>query len=182
MKAHRDFISIIAHHMTTMSWPSKAGALAAVGAGLVGALAAIHAFQRWRSCRCASSRSSVVTTRRRPTRSKRKLKLYHTVDSTALPGTLDEHVFPFRSSRCVWLVRELGVQDSVEIEKIDLQSQDVVGYRSVHPHATLPALKLEDGSVLLESAAICLFLADSFLDSDGQDLLPDEENAAHYYE
>jgi glutathione S-transferase len=77
----------------------------------------------------------------------------------------------------------LGIQDSVEIIKIDLQSQDVVGYRdTVHPHATLPALQLEDGSVMLESAAICLYLAESFLDPEGYDLLPDEEHSAHYYE
>jgi glutathione S-transferase len=77
----------------------------------------------------------------------------------------------------------LGIQDSVEIIKIDLQSQDVVGYRdTVHPHATLPALQLEDGSVMLESAAICFYLAESFLDAEGHDLLPDEEHSAHYYE
>ena len=105
------------------------------------------------------------------------------MDSTALPNTPNEHVFPFRSSRCVWLVSELGIQDSVEIIKIDLQSQDVLGYRdSVHPHATLPALQLKDGFVMLESAAICLYLAESFHDPEGQDLLPDEEHAAHYYE
>ena len=104
------------------------------------------------------------------------------MEGTALPNTQDEHLFPFRSSRCVWLVRELGIEDSVEFEKINLQSEDVVSYRAVHPHATLPALKLEDDSVLLESAAICLYLADSFLGPGGHDLLPDEEYKACYYE
>lgn len=156
--------------------------LAGLGAGLVGILA-INALRKFHSRPTISSRSARVNQQNKPSRSRRKLKLYHTVDSTALPNTPNEHVFPFRSSRCVWLVSELGIQDSVEIVKIDLQSQDVVGYRdSVHPHATLPALQLEDGSVLLESAAICLYLAESFLDFRGQDLLPDEEYAAHYYE
>ena len=156
---------------------------AGLGAGLVGILA-INALRKWRSRPASSLRSSRSTNPwNRPSRSQRQLKLYHTVDSTALPNTPNEHVFPFRSSRCVWLVSELGIQDSVEIVKIDLQSQDVVGYRdAVHPHATLPALLLEDGSVLLESAAICLYLAESFLDPEGQNLLPDEKHAAHYYE
>ena len=167
--------------MTTMSWVSKAAVLSGAGAGLLGVLATIHALRRWRSCRGGSSSSS-ANTRRKSLRSQRKLKLYHTVDGTALPNTQDEHLFPFRSSRCVWLVRELSVEDSVEVEKIDLQSKDVVWYRSVHPHATLPALKLEDGSSLLESAAICMYLADSFLDPEGHDLLPDEEDKAYYYE
>ena len=155
--------------------------LAGIGAGLTGVLA-ICALKKWRSINNTgcSSRSSP---RNRSSRSRRQLKLYHTVDGTALPNTPNEHVFPFRSSRCVWLVNELGIQDSVEIIKIDLQSQDAVGYRdTVHPHATLPALQLEDGSVMLESAAICLYLAESFLDPKGQDLLPDEEYSAHYYE
>lgn len=167
--------------MTTMSWVYKAAVLSGVGAGLLGALATIHTLRRWRSCRCGSS-SPPDNTRSRSLRSQRKLKLYHTVDSTALPNTKDEHLFPFRSSRCVWLVRELGIEDSVEVEKIDLQSEDVVEYRAVHPHATLPALKLEDGSVLLESAAICIYLADSFLGPEEHDLLPDEEHKAYYYE
>ena len=156
--------------------------LAGIGAGLTGILA-ICALKKWRSRTVYSSRSSRANPRNRPSRSRRQLKLHHTVDGTALPNTPNEHVFPFRSSRCVWLVSELGIQDSVEIIKIDLQSQDAVGYRdTVHPHATLPALQLEDGSVMLESAAICLYLAESFLDSKGQNLLPDGEHSAHYYE
>ena len=155
--------------------------LAGIGAGLTGVLA-ICALKKWRSINNAGC-SSRSPPQNRLSRSRRQLKLYHTVDGTALPNTPNEHVFPFRSSRCVWLVNELGIQDSVEIIKIDLQSQDAVGYRdTVHPHATLPALQLEDGSMILESAAICLYLAESFLDSKGQDLLPDEEYSAHYYE
>lgn len=51
----------------------------------------------------------------------------------------------------------------------------------VHPHGTLPALVLEDSSVLLESAAICLYLAEVFLDPDGNNLLPEPESTAEYY-
>ena len=79
-------------------------------------------------------------------------------------------------------MRELDIQDSVEILGIDLQSSDVVGYREVHPHATLPALKMEDGYVMLESAAICLYLAETFLDHEEKNLLPNDEHSANYYE
>ena len=156
--------------------------LAGIGAGLTGVLA-ICALKRWRSINSTGCSSRSSPRNRLSSRSRRQLKLYHTVDGTALPNTPNEHVFPFRSSRCVWLVSELGIQDSVEIIKIDLQSQDAVGYRdTVHPHTTLPALQLEDGSVMLESAAICLYLAETFLDPKGQNLLPDKEYSACYYE
>lgn len=153
--------------------------VAGLGAGIVGILTTMYAVRKWERYPSTPGANH----RNRRSRSRRQLKLYHTVDSTALPDTPHRHVFPFRSSRCVWLVNELGIQDSVEIVKIDLQSQDAVGYRdSVHPHATLPALRLEDGTVLLESAAICLYLAESFTDPKGQNLLPDEQYSALYYE
>jgi len=52
----------------------------------------------------------------------------------------------------------------------------------VHPHATLPALTLEDGTKLLESSAICLYLADVFSDVNTVNMLPqgDKETAAYY--
>lgn len=100
----------------------------------------------------------------------RKLKLYHS--------------FPFRSCRCAWIVNELGINSQVTFEHIKLHgsdARDLMAYRDVHPHGTLPSLALEDGSVLLESAAICLYLAECFVDSSGQDLLPAPENTAEYY-
>lgn len=173
------FFPINAHH-NVMSWTWRPlTILAGLGAGVVGVVATVHALKRWRSYYFGSVRSANI--RGKPSSSQRKLKLYHTVEGRALPNTPYEHVFPFRSSRCVWLVSELGIHDSVEIERIDLQGQDVIQYREVHPHATLPALKLEDGSVLLESSAICLYLSESFLDPENHSLLPDEKHVAQYY-
>lgn len=100
----------------------------------------------------------------------RKLKLYHS--------------FPFRSCRCAWVVNELGINCQVSFQHIKLHgsdAKDLMAYRDVHPHGTLPSLALEDGSVLLESSAICLYLAECFVDSSGQDLLPPPENTAEYY-
>jgi len=94
------------------------------------------------------------------------------------------HSYPFRSCRCAWLVNELGVSDQVTFVHTKLHgtdARDLMAYREVHPHGTLPSLVMEDDSVLLESSAICLYLAECFVDSSGEDLLPDIENAAVYY-
>lgn len=144
-------------------------ALAGIGAGALGVVMTVSAIKWWKKRKLGSTRSADMYVR--PSRKERKLKLYHS--------------FPFRSCRCAWLVNELGVNDYVEFEKVNLHgsdAQDLMRYREVHPHGTLPALKLEDGYVLLESSAICLYLAEVFLDPNEQSLLPDEEHAAHYYE
>lgn len=49
----------------------------------------------------------------------RRLKLYHS--------------FPFRSSRCAWLINELGIQDMVEVVPVSLHgpgAQDLPKYKS----------------------------------------------------
>ena len=143
--------------------------LAGAGAGALGVVATIGALKWWKSRRSGSVRPTDMYIR--PSRKERKLKLYHS--------------FPFRSSRCAWLVNELGVGDYVEFVKVKLhgsEPQDLMKYREIHPHGTLPALELEDGSVMLESGSICLYLAEVFLGPDEQTLLPNEEHAAHYYE
>lgn len=153
-----------------MSTKVAAVALAGAGAGALGTMVVIGALKWWKKRRVGSVRPS-NTPQLRPSRKERKLKLYHS--------------FPFRSLRCAWLVNELGVEDYVEFERIKLhgsEPQDLMRYREVHPHGTLPALKLEDGYVLLESGSICLYLAELFLNPDEQSLLPDEDHAAYYYE
>ena len=52
----------------------------------------------------------------------------------------------------------------------------------VHPHATLPALTLEDGTTLLESGAICMYLAEVFSDASTVNMLPEgDKETADYY-
>ncbi|MDC0715084.1 glutathione S-transferase family protein [Stigmatella sp. ncwal1] len=66
-----------------------------------------------------------------------------------------------RSTRARWLLEELGVP--YELLKLDLARQEntTPAYRAVHPLGEVPALV--DGEVtLLESLAICLYLADRF--------------------
>ncbi len=75
------------------------------------------------------------------------LKLYHTAQS--------------RSARPRWLLEEIGAPyEVVRISMKDNQHK-TPEYLRVHPHGQLPAL-VDDDLTLLESAAICLHLADKF--------------------
>ena len=146
----------------------RVGAIAAAGfvAGVAGTVLAT-----WTVRRLMRS-EGVQAMRRRKTGSDstRGMKLYHS--------------FPFRSSRCAWLLAELGKTEEVDIVPVSLhgsEASDLMTYRTVHPHGTLPALVLRDGSVLLESSAICLYLADNLTRPDGTTLLPDKQQQAHYY-
>lgn len=139
-----------------------------LAAGVIGTVVVGKAIKWW----CSRHQGSAVEAKLKVRRSdeQRRLKLYHS--------------FPFRSCRCAWLVRELGVENQVSFEHMKLHgsdAKDLMAYREVHPHGTLPSLMLEDGFVLLESSAICLYLAECFLDPSGETLLPDSENAPEYY-
>ncbi len=152
-----------------MSWYSRAALAAMLGAGvgMVGTLGVGWMVNWWKEKKATPREPAMEG---RPRREQRKLKLYHS--------------FPFRSCRCAWLVHELGAEDYVEFIPISLHGQDakdLMSYREVHPHGTLPALVLEDGSVMLESSAICFYLAEVFLDGDGNTLLPDPEHTMEYY-
>lgn len=152
-----------------MSWYSRAAlaALLGAGVGVMGTMGVGWAVNWWRKRR-AVPREPLMEDR--PRREERKLKLYHS--------------FPFRSSRCAWLVNELGAEEYVEFIPVALhgpEAKDLMSYREVHPHGTLPALVLEDGTVMLESSAICLYLAEVFLDPDGNSLLPDPQHIMEYY-
>ncbi|MDB5215917.1 MAG: Glutathione S-transferase [Myxococcaceae bacterium] len=76
------------------------------------------------------------------------MKLYHS------PRT--------RSSRVRWFLAELDV--SCEVQTVDVFAGDgrKPGYQeNVHPHGYVPALE-DEGVVLIESSAICMYLADRY--------------------
>ncbi|MDX2169404.1 MAG: glutathione S-transferase family protein [Deltaproteobacteria bacterium] len=78
------------------------------------------------------------------------LKLYHTAQS--------------RSTRPRWLLEEIGAPyELVRISMKDNQHKSPE-YLRVHPHGQLPAL-VDGDLTLMESAAICLHLADKFPDA-----------------
>ncbi len=143
-------------------------ALAGLGVGSLGVVAYMKASKWWKSRQSGSKVEANLQDR--PSRQQHALTLYHS--------------FPFRSCRCAWLINELDASEHVTIVPIALHgsdAKDLMSYREIHPHGTLPALKLEDGTVLLESSAICLYLAETFLDSDGGSLLPDPQHTSEYY-
>lgn len=155
--------------MSTNNWGGRVAVAAVglgVGVGVLGTVAVRMAWKWWR----AGATSKTASLQDRPTRQVRQLKLYHS--------------FPFRSCRCAWVVTELEANEHVEFIPVSLhgkEADDLMRYRDVHPHGTLPSLVLEDGSVLLESSAICLYLAEVFLDPRGDTLLPDSDHTAEYY-
>ena len=66
-----------------------------------------------------------------------------------------------RSSRMVWLLEEIG--EPYEIERVDIRGETGApeSYRAIHPLKKVPALQ-HDGETVTESAAICLYLSDTF--------------------
>ena len=144
------------------------GMLGIAAGAVLGSVAVTKLIQWWKSRHQGSAIKPDMTGR--GSQGERKLKLYHS--------------FPFRSCRCAWLVNELGVGNQVSFEHVKLhgsQAEDLMAYREVHPHGTIPCLMMEDRSVLLESSAICLYLAECFQDHAGENLLPEPENAAEYF-
>src|SRR5437764_5434854 len=63
-----------------------------------------------------------------------------------------------RSSRMLWVLEEIGAPyDLTDIKGAQRRSEE---HLLRHPLGRVPALELEDGATMFESAAICLQLAD----------------------
>ncbi|KAK7113016.1 glutathione S-transferase GstA-like isoform X2 [Littorina saxatilis] len=87
-----------------------------------------------------------------------------------------------RSTRPAWLIKELGIEDKVEFKYLWLDlgapGPEREEYRkTVHPHSTIPALEIEGRPNMLESAAMCMYLADLC----GR-LAPEPKNRSEYYD
>lgn len=72
-------------------------------------------------------------------------------------------LYTARQSRgfvCEWLLEELGA--TYEVVRLDLMAGEAktAAYRRIHPLGSVPALVV-DGKPMVESLAICLFLADT---------------------
>ncbi len=63
-----------------------------------------------------------------------------------------------RSSRVLWLLEEIGAP--CELTKLAPKDRSSAEHLARHPLGRVPALELDDGTVIFESAAICLQLAD----------------------
>src|SRR4051812_33010145 len=73
------------------------------------------------------------------------MRLYH------VPGT--------RSTRVLWLLEEIGAPFDLEVIGREERRQDA--HLGRHPLGKVPVLEDDDGGFVLESAAICLHLADT---------------------
>jgi len=75
------------------------------------------------------------------------MKLYHSAQS--------------RSTRPRWLLEEIGA--TYDLVRLDMskQEQKAPAYLRINPHGTVPAL-VDGDLALIESAAICSYLADKF--------------------
>ena len=62
------------------------------------------------------------------------------------------------SSRVLWLLAEIDAP--CELVKLAPEQRQSVEHLARHPLGRVPALELDDGTVVFESAAICLQLAD----------------------
>ncbi|XP_041362222.1 glutathione S-transferase 1-like [Gigantopelta aegis] len=86
----------------------------------------------------------------------------------------------YRSVRCIWLIKELGVEEDFEFVKLKPNGPDKKALedyaKNVHPHGTIPALQVEGRNPVVESGAICLFLANKY----GR-FGPDDDHVSDYY-
>ncbi|GIW44889.1 MAG: glutathione S-transferase [Candidatus Binatia bacterium] len=73
------------------------------------------------------------------------------------------HAARTRSVRPRWLLEEMGVP--YELVRLDLGQKEHKRpeYLAIHPHGTVPAL-VDGNLALMESSAICMYLADKFAD------------------
>lgn len=77
------------------------------------------------------------------------------------------HSYWSRATRMLALIHELDIVDRVDLVHVDLKRQDGSGAfdpKSPHPDHKVPALD-HDGTVITESAAIAIYLADMFPDA-----------------
>ena len=68
-----------------------------------------------------------------------------------------------RSNRVLWALYEIGAP--FESTRMALEERRSPEHRARHPLGRVPAFELDDGTVMFESAAICLQLGDLYPDS-----------------
>jgi len=68
-----------------------------------------------------------------------------------------------RSARARWMIAELGLSDRTTFETINVFTGEgrKPEYQAIHPHGYVPSF-VDEGKVLIESSAICMYLADRY--------------------
>ncbi|TCR67245.1 glutathione S-transferase [Bosea sp. BK604] len=83
-----------------------------------------------------------------------------------------------RSFSIFWLLEELGEPYTIELVDIRAEAGVPESYRAIQPHKKVPAI-VHDGTTVTERAAISLYLADAFPESDLAPALGDPMRAAY---
>jgi glutathione S-transferase len=78
-----------------------------------------------------------------------------------------------RSNRVLWALNEIGAP--FESTRVGSEERRSPEHRARHPLGRVPAFELDDGTIMFESAAICLQLGDLYPDSG---LLPPPGSSA----
>jgi glutathione S-transferase len=84
-----------------------------------------------------------------------------------------------RSGRVRWMLEELGV--AYDLRAIDLEGgeNNKVEYRRIHPLGEVPAL-VDDDLIVLDTTAICMYLADRFPDRQMAPPVGSPDRARYY--
>lgn len=83
-----------------------------------------------------------------------------------------------RAVRPRWILEEMGID--YELINVSLEMSRQPEYRQLHPHGKVPVL-VDDNVTIFESAAICTYLADKYLEKGLAPTL-DSPARAYYYQ
>lgn len=84
-----------------------------------------------------------------------------------------------RAVRVRWLLEEIGVPYELNVLRLSRGAHKGRDYLKIHPLGKVPALEI-DGTIILESLGICLYLADRFVEADLAPPVYDRERRASY--
>jgi glutathione S-transferase len=76
------------------------------------------------------------------------------------------HLPFFCSSRPLQVIHALGIEDKIDVKVVDWPTIKSPEYLKLNPHGSVPTLVESDGSVIIESGAIALHLAEKYAGKD----------------
>lgn len=98
---------------------------------------------------------------------------------TRFPITRLHYAQGTRAVRARWMLEELGIDYQLSIIDLRKAEHKSEGHKAIHPLGKVPALEI-DGTVILESLAIVLYLADRFWETDLAPVVEDRRGRAAY--
>ncbi|MGR9073833.1 MAG: glutathione S-transferase family protein, partial [Gammaproteobacteria bacterium] len=83
-----------------------------------------------------------------------------------------------RSVRPLWLLEELGADYEIETVDIFKGEGQKISYKAINPNGSVPTL--DDGTIIYEAGAICLYLADKYPEAGLAPAINSTERAKYY--